>query len=431
MFKSIVRSLMERKVKQYFQKHKPLLVVVTGSVGKTSTKTAIATVLAEKFRVRAHDGNHNMDISVPPALLGVKFPEEVHSISAWLAVLKAMSLRIKEPKDVDVIVQELGTDKPGDVPYFATYLKPDVAVVTAVSDEHMMNFSSLDNVAKEELSVASFSKLTIINRDDIDAHFASYAVTSSIDTYGLGEHAEYRLVVEPASPLDGRAGKLISPEWGELPVNAQLVGDHALKAVAAAACVATKLGLSSKEIAVGISKIRPTKGRMNVLRGLEGSTIIDDTYNASPLAVQAALRTLYAIESPQRIAILGSMNELGAASASLHESVGAMCDSTKLEWVVTIGDEAEKYLAPAAAKQGCQVRSFKTPYQAGGFVHSVLHDGGAVILAKGSQNGVFAEEAVKELLHSTEDEEQLVRQSEYWKKIKEEQFSAFSDEVAE
>lgn len=430
MFKSIVRSVMEHKVKKYFAKHKPLLVVVVGSVGKTSTKTAIATVLAENFRIRAHDGNHNMDISVPPALLGVVFPDEVHSIRAWWEVFRAMSLRIKEPKDVDVIVQELGTDKPGDVPYFAKYLVPDIAVVTAVSDEHMMNFPSLDDVAKEELSVASFSKLTIINQDDIDKRFASYANTTSIDTYGIGEHAEYRLNVEPASPLDGRAGKLISPEWGELPVNAQLVGDHALKAVAAAACVATKLGLSSKEIAVGVSKIRPTKGRMNVLRGLEGSTIIDDTYNSSPLAAEAALKTLYAIEAPQRIAILGSMNELGMTSASSHEAVGKLCDPTKLEWVVTIGDEAGKYLAPAAEKQGCQVRSFKTPYQAGGFVHSVLRNG-AVVLAKGSQNGVFAEEAVKELLHSTEDEEQLVRQSEYWLKVKEEQFSAFSDDVAE
>lgn len=421
---------MERKVKKYFKKHKPVLVVVTGSVGKTSTKNAIATVLSEKLRVRAHNENHNMDISVPPALLGVKFPDEVHSVGAWLAVLKAMKLRIKEPKDVDVIVQELGTDKPGEIPYFSRYLRPDIAVVTAVSDEHMMHFGSLDDVAKEELSVAAYSSLTVINHDDIDARFAPYAATNKIDTYGLGEQAEYRLVLERANPLDGRMGKLITPEWGELPISAQLVGDHALKAVAAAACVATKLGLSSEEIAVGISKIRPAKGRMNVLRGLEGSTIIDDTYNSSPLAVKGALAALYEIETPQRIAVLGSMNELGMTSAASHEEIGNFCDPAKLEWVVTIGEEAGTYLAPAAEKRGCQVRSFKTPYQAGGFVHSILKTG-AVVLVKGSQNGVFAEETVKDLLHSIDDEEQLVRQDEYWMKIKENQFSAFTDTVAE
>jgi len=135
---------------------------------------------------------------------------------------------------------------------------------------------------------------------------------------------------------------------------------------------------------MGVSKIRPSKGRMNLLRGLEGSTIIDDTYNASPLAVAAALQTLYKTDAPQRIAILGSMNELGAISASAHEAVGKLCDPSKLEWVITIGDEAAKYLAPAAEKKGCQVRSFKTPYQAGGFAHSVLREG-SVVLVKGSQ----------------------------------------------
>lgn len=424
MFKTILRSLLERKVKRYFQKHNPTLVVVVGSVGKTSTKTAIATVLSEKLRVRAHDGNHNMDISVPVALLGVEYPEDVRSISQWAAVLKAMELRIKEEKDVDVIVQELGTDKPGEVAHFGTYLRPDIAVVAAVSDEHMEFFGTLDAVAKEELSVAKYSKLTIINRDDVDAHYAKYAETSSIDTYGLGEKAEYRLIVEPANPTDGRIGKLLTPEWGEMPVSLQLVGDHSLKAAAAAACVGAKLGMTSQHVAVGLSKIRPTKGRMQLLQGLEETTIIDDTYNSSPLAVAAALNTLYAIETPQRIAILGSMNELGDTSAQSHEKVGMLCDPAKLEWVVTIGDEAAKYLAPAAANKGCQVRTFKTPYQAGGFVHSVLKPG-AVVLAKGSQNGVFAEEAVKILLHSAEDEERLVRQSEYWLERKEAQFSAF------
>lgn len=430
MFKKIVLALLERKVKKYLKKHKPLLVVVTGSVGKTSTKLAIATVLAEKYRVRTHEGNHNMEVSVPPSLMGIEYPESIHSISAWRTVLQAMDTRIKEPKDVDVIVQEFGSSSPGEVPYYAKYLTPDIAVVTAVSEEHMEYFASVDEVAKEELSVARYSKLTVINDDDIDTKYANYAETTNIDTYGLGEHSEYRLVVQPANPLDGRIGKLVTPEWGELPVSVQVVGDAALKTVAAAACVATKLGLSSEQIAVGISKIRPAKGRMNVLRGMKGSTIIDDTYNSSPLAVKSALETLYAIDVPQRIAVLGSMNEMGQTSPVLHEAVGKQCDPLKLEWVVTIGDDAEKYLAPAATQKGCQVKSFKTPYQAGGFVHGALRPGG-VVLIKGSQNGVFAEEAVKELLHSQEDEAQLVRQSEYWTKVKEDAFDTFVSTVDE
>ncbi len=353
--------------------------------------------------------------------MGVEYPDNPRSIVQWRAVLEAMDSRISSDKDVDVIIQELGTDRPGDIHVFGRYLKPDVAVVTAVSEEHMENFGSLDDVAKEELAIASFSKLTIINRDDINVQFAKYAETHSIDTYGVGEKAEYRLIVEPASPIDGRIGRMVMPEWGEITVTLQLIGTHSLKAAAAAACVGAKLGLTSQQIADGISKLKPVAGRMNVLRGQAGSTIIDDSYNASPLAVSAAIETLYTVDAPQRIAILGSMNELGTMSAQAHEKVGLLCDPSKLEWVITIGEEAAKYLAPAALKKGCQVKTCHSPYEAGGFAHSVLKKG-AVVLVKGSQNGVYSEEAVKVLLHTTEDGEQLVRQSPYWLKKKDDQF---------
>lgn len=430
MFKAIIRSLLQKKVKKYFKRHTIKLIVVTGSVGKTSTKQAIATVLSEGLRVRAHDGNYNTDLSVPVALMGVDYPDNPHSVREWMQVFDAMSIRINEPQDVDVIIQELGTDHPGDVAAFASYLQPDIAVVTAISEEHMEYFKTLDAVAQEELSVLAFSKLAVVNRDDVAGGYAKYASTTNITTYGLDEKAEYRLEVQPASPLDGRIGKLHAPEWGEIPVTVQLVGEHSLKAAAAAACVASRLGMSVQEIAVGISKIRPVKGRMRVFRGVNDSTIIDDTYNASPLAVKAALTTLYTIEAPQRIAVLGSMNELGETSATAHAEIGTFCASDKLEWVVTIGEEARKYLAPAAERQACRVRSFTSPYEAGGFVHSVLQEKG-VVLVKGSQNGVFAEETVKILLHSTEDEEHLVRQSEAWMKKKQDQFSYFKSEAVD
>lgn len=419
--KKIIQRLLEQKTKTYLKKHKPLLVLIAGSVGKTSTKQAIATVLSEKYRVRAHDGNHNTHFSVPTAIMGVEYPNDPRSGKEWRMVLKAMNLRIKGEKDVDVIIQELGTDTPGDIAQFGRYLVPDIAVVTAVSEEHMEFFGTLEEVAKEELSIAKVAKLTVVNRDDVSEDYAKYAETSSIDTYGLGEKAEYRLAVEPASPLDGRIGKLITPEWGETSVTVQLVGEHSLKAAVAAACVGAKLGLTSQQVVMGLSKIKPVPGRMQVLRGLEGSTIIDDTYNSSPLAAEAALKTLIEIEAPQRIAILGSMNELGNTSAQAHEKLGKLCDPGMIEWVVTIGADAQKYLAPAALAKGCQVKSFDSPYLAGGFVHSILKPGAAV-LAKGSQNGVFAEEAVKVLLHSTEDEEKLVRQSGYWLRKKDDQF---------
>lgn len=422
MFKKYIQHRLERLAKKYLLTHQPKLVVVTGSVGKTGTKVAIASVLAEAYRVRLHEGNHNTHMSVPLALMGIKYPENVHSYAEWRAVFKAAKLRIKGPRDTDVIVQELGTDHPGDIIRFSRYLRPDIAVVTAVSDEHMEFFGSLEAVAAEELAVAGFSGLTVVNRDDISSDFAKYANTQSITTYGLGEGAEYQLEVVPANPLEGRTAHLHSPEWEDIPLNTQLIGDHSLKAVAAAAAVGAKLGLTSEQVAIGVSKLKPTPGRMQVLRGLKETVLIDDTYNASPLAVEAALKTLYDVPAKQKIAILGSMNELGSLSAQLHERAGSLCDPSQLEWVVTIGEEAEKYLAPAAKKRGCQVRSFRSPYDAGGFVNGVMQEG-AVVLAKGSQNGVFAEEALKVLLHATEEEKTLVRQTPEWLAKKQAQFS--------
>jgi UDP-N-acetylmuramoyl-tripeptide--D-alanyl-D-alanine ligase len=422
MFRAFIQNWLERSVKKYLQKHQPKLVVITGSVGKTSTKLAIATVLSEHYRVRTHEGNHNTHLSAPLAILGVEFPDNIHSMAAWFNVWRAIGERMREPTDVDVIVQELGTDQPGDVAHFGGYLRPDVAVVTAVSPEHMEFFKTMDAVAQEELSVAGFSELTVVNRDDIDEGYARFASTNTIDTYGLREPAEYRVVLDSSDSLEGRMGRLIAPEWGEVPITLQLVGDQGAKAAAAAVVVGAKLGLTPQQVAVGISKLQPVPGRMQVLRGLDKTTLIDDTYNSSPLAISAAMQVLYATEASQRIVILGSMNELGDASAQAHKQAGELCDSTKLAWVVTIGEEAKKYLAPAASNKGCQVRSFASPYEAGAFVHSVLQPG-TVVLAKGSQNGVFAEEALKVLLHDADDEVRLVRQSPYWMAVKNKQFS--------
>ena len=425
MLKKIVLLLIERKARKYLAIHQPLVVAVTGSVGKTSTKMSIAAVLSQKYRVRVSDTNYNTRFSVPLTLLGVEYPENVHSVKAWRLVLRAMNLRIKQPKDVDIIVQELGTDAPGDVAWFSRYLTPAVAVVTAVSPEHMQFFADMTAVAQEELSVANFSKMLIINRDDIDSQFAQLVQNTNIHTYGLTEPSEYRLTADQTTSVAPRRVYLSGPEWPQLEAQTTLVGDHSLKPVIAAACVGARLGVTPEQIVAGVQSMQPVAGRMQPLEGIENSLIIDDSYNASPLAVEAALRTLYDIESSQRIAVIGSMNELGEYSRKAHELVGSLCDYEKLEWVVTIGEEAEKYLAPAAKQQGCQVRSFRSPYQAGGFVNSVLRPDGAVVLFKGSQNGVFAEEAIKVILKNPTDEEKLVRQSEAWMKKKQEQFNYF------
>ena len=128
----------------------------------------------------------------------------------------------------------------------------------------------------------------------------------------------------------------------------------------------------------------------------------------------------------QKIAVLGSMNELGDTSAAAHEALAKWCDPTQLSYLITVGEEAALYLAPAAKARGCQVFSFKGPLEAGAFVHKILEKGGAVLF-KGSQGNIYLEEAVKMILHSTDDEEKLVRQSPAWMAKKQKFFDTLTN----
>lgn len=425
MFKKYIQKKLEKYVRKYFQKHPEVkLVVVAGSVGKTSTKRAIATLLSQRYRVAMHKGNHNTHLSAPLAILGIEYPENIRKIGAWLSVFRAARRRIKDPTGTDVIIQEIGADRPGDIAQFGTYLKPDVAVITAVTPEHMEFFADMDAVAREEIAAANFSQLAVINRDDIEGRHAEFLTNPNVTTYGTTGVAEYRFEIQDFDIEKGYTGSVITQEFeNPIPTSIKVFGEHSLRPAMGAVAVACKLGLTEAEIAAGLSLIEPVPGRMNVMRGLDDTMVIDDTYNSSPVAAICALQALYSLQVPQRIAILGDMNELGSVSAEEHQKLGNYCDPNLLSWVITIGEEVEKYLAPAAKARGCQVKSFRNAIEAGGFARSVT-ERGAAILVKGSQGNIYAEEAVKLLVLMSEDDE-LVRQSPAWMEFKDKFFSKF------
>ncbi len=426
MFKNYVRKRLEKYVVRYFQAHPDVkLICVAGSVGKTSTKTAIATVLSQQYRVRMHDGNHNTEMSVPLAILGIEYPKNIQNPFAWTKVFRAAKRRIKQPSDADIIVQELGTDKPGDIPAFGRYLQPDVGVITAITPEHMQSFGTIDAVASEELSLGNFSKVVVINRDDIEGRFAQLLNNPNIDTYGTSGAAEYSFVDEDFTIEDGHRGYFTNPEFANnLHATLKVLGEHNVRPVVGAVAAAIRFGMAPEAIIRGVEMIRPVPGRMNMLHGANSSMIIDDTYNSSPAAARMALQTLINLPAPQHIAILGSMNELGSASAAEHEQIGRMCHPDQIDWVITIGEEAAKYLAPAAQANGCVVKSFADAISAGSYIHQFIEPG-AIVLAKGSEGGIFVEEAIKVILHSIDDNEKLVRQTPEWLEAKAQFFSRF------
>jgi UDP-N-acetylmuramoyl-tripeptide--D-alanyl-D-alanine ligase len=386
-FRRFIASLLEHQVRRLIARNHLHVVAVGGSVGKTSTKTFIATVLREKYRVLAHESNYNTEIGLPLSIFDMRVPSSLLNPFAWAwRLARAEGLIRHYP--YDVIVVELGTDHVGEIPHYLTYLHPTIGVITAVTPEHMEGFpGGMDEVAAEELALAAASHTVVANHDDIRPADRHKYLDPHPDHhyYGLTKAAEYRVQVASTDPVGGTRTTITPAGHAPLDLTLNLYGAHSAKAAAAAYAVGDLLGLSREQITAGLAKIHAVAGR--------------------------------------RIALLGSMNELGPSSPQYHEEAGRAAAGVDL--LVTVGQLANTHLGPAAVRAGLdpsRCHAAGSPYAAGEYLRLILGPGD-VLLAKGSQNGVFAEEALKPLLADPADARHLVRQSPHWLKIKAKQFS--------
>lgn len=415
--KACVLAVLAWQLRKLLQRHPVKVVGVVGSYGKTSTKLALATVLAEGLRVNYQAGNYNDIVTVPLIFFGEDLPSLLNPI-AWTRLFLRNQRTIRQDYPYDVVIVELGTDGPGQIAAFERYLQLDIAVVTAIAYEHMEFFADIAAVAQEELAVARYSKQIIVNQDLCAPQYLSHL--QSAMTYGV-QAGDYQ-AVNPTTVDDELAFTINKHGQSLLTANCLNSSLSVLYSASAAAAVGDVLGLNPAIIAAGIQAIQPPAGRMRRFAGVQGSTILDDTYNASPDAVKAALDTVYASDAAHRVVVLGNMNELGSYAPAAHTEIGDYCDPSKLDEVLTLGPDANKYTAEAARQKGCQVKEFDSPYDAGRYLAAKLQPG-TLVLVKGSQNGVFAEETVKTLLANPADATKLVRQSAYWMKLKAQQFT--------
>jgi len=421
LFRSLIARTLEFQARRLIRRHRPKLVAVAGSLGKTSTKFAIAKVLEAKYRVLIYEKeNYNSEISLPLTVFNLPLPP-LYNPLAWLKTLTQIERVIRGSYPYDVVMLELSTDHPGELARFMRYLKPDIGVVTAIAPEHMENFADMAAVFEEEFTLARGSQAALLNLDFDELKSAVHQLGDKpVRTYGTAQ-GDYHWA-DFSRQADGRWQAELQLGKARILVHTQILARQGLGALAAAAAVGDQLGLGVGEIKLQLEAIRPVAGRMNPLPGKRQSLIIDDSYNAAPDSVIAALDTLYDLQSGRKIAILGNMNELGDFSKPAHNQVGARCG--RLDYLVTIGQLARDWIVPAAKRAGLpdkQIRSFASPYQAGQLVASLVHEGDKV-LVKGSQNRVFAEEAAKQLLADPTDAAKLVRQSAGWMQQKRSQF---------
>lgn len=396
--KKLIVWLLTAQAKRFIRKNNPRIIGVAGSIGKTSTTQAIATVLSQSFTIRSTIKSYNTDIGVPCTIFQKPLPDRLGDSIAWIKIFFSNEIQLLKKQDVGVLVLELGTDRPGDLSIFQ-WMSVDICVVTAVADEHMEYFGTLDSVAKEELSVATFSKKLLLNKRMIDGQYLAFVEGRDYEFYDRDDLAAHGLSLE----------------------NLQVIASHSCDAVAAAVKIGATFGMDEQALQTGARAITAQPGRMSKLDGIKGSTLIDDTYNSSPTAVVAALDYFYSVTAPQKIVLLGNMNELGSTSPESHKATGAYCDPRQLSLVVTLGPDANAHTAPAAKAKGCNVQTAETPYEAARIIETAMQPG-AWVLLKGSQNRVFAEETVKKLLADVNDVAKIVRQSPFWKAKKKECF---------
>lgn len=417
-FRHLITKRLEQAVVRLVRANPKLkIVAVGGSVGKTSTKLAVAAVLKQKYRVLVQAGNYNSELGLPLSLFELEVPTRITDVMGWFRLLGAVEHKLRQPYPYDVAVLELGTDHPGDIPNFMAYLQPDIGLVTAITPEHMAFFGTLEAVAEDEFALLEGSQTAILHINDPElAKRQQRLGTKAVRTYGESGHVHW---------VDGD-NLCLGADLGTIKIKPRVVGDHSRLALLAAASVGVQLNVSGIQIAHGLNAVTPVPGRMQPLVGKDGIKLIDDSYNSSPDAVFAALKTLKQTATGRRLAVLGQMNELGDYSREAHTAVGQA--AADLDLLITIGSDANTILGPAAVAAGLakdKWQCFDSPFAAGDWLAGQARRGDT-ILFKGSQNGVFAEEAIKPLLADPADAGKLVRQSQAWLDQKAQQFGVQS-----
>jgi UDP-N-acetylmuramoyl-tripeptide--D-alanyl-D-alanine ligase len=409
-FKKILVVILGHQVRRLRRKHVFKIIGVAGSIGKTSTKLAIAKLLEGIKKIRYQEGNYNEIVSVPLIFFGHSMPS-LWNIFEWIKIIIQNEIQIYSDFPFEMVIIELGTDAPGQILEFRKYLKLDLAVLTAVAPEHMEFFGTIESVAEEEWSVGYFSDKILANRD-LCKITGKGLDNKKITYYGTGIGSEYKIIGEK----DGESTLNFEIfESGKKIVQGKKSGISGAELYSVCAAVATAriFGIQIDKIGKLVNRIKSFSGRMQVLEGVNDFLIIDDSYNASPDAVIMALNTLAEFRDRQRVAILGMMNELGNSSEEEHRKIGKHCTPKNIDLLIVVGEDAKAYTAPEARKNGCNVYEALNALDAGRHVLSNAEKG-AAILGKGSQNKVFVEEALKLLLRDKSDARLLVRQDTDW-----------------
>ena len=306
------------------EKYEIPVVAITGSVGKTSTKDMVASIMQEKYNTLKTQGNYNNHIGVP--------------------------LTIFRLKDEEALTIEMGMNHLGEISTLSKIAKPTVAVITNVGTAHIGNLGSRENILKAKLEILDGMKEKgpiVINNDNDLLHkwYLENKNTYKIITFGIQNESDY--MAENINFKEN--GSTFTLKGTSKQIEVPVGGEHFVQNSLCAIAVGRIFEIPLQKIAEGISNFELTKKRMDI-ENINGITIINDSYNANYDSMKAALDYIGKMQGKRKIAVLGDMLELGEYSKTLHENVGKVVAENKIDILVTVGNEA-KHIAEIAKNE--------------------------------------------------------------------------------
>lgn len=302
--------------KAWRKEFKKTVFAVTGSNGKTTVKEMIASIVSQSQPVMATLGNLNNDIGVPLTLF-----------------------RLNESYDAAVI--EMGANHSGEIEYLTSIALPDIAIVTNIGSAHLEGFGSIENTAKAKSEIfqgLSESGTAVINADD---HFFKdfKAITKKYNVISFGiNNAD--VTCKSESNIEGSLLNVITPK-GNCIIKLKLLGSHNVMNALAAIAASVAADIPLEQIVNGLESLQPVDGRLQIKQGINNSRVIDDTYNANPTSLYAAINVLHNFSGKKFLA-LGDMGELGDNADELHIEAGSYAKNNGVDSLYSFGKLAEK-----------------------------------------------------------------------------------------
>jgi UDP-N-acetylmuramoyl-tripeptide--D-alanyl-D-alanine ligase len=344
------------------------LIGITGSAGKTTTKEAIAHVLASRFKILKSEGNFNNHFGLPLMLLKLE-PEH------------------------DLAVIEMGMSHAGEIRALAKIAQPEIGVVTNVAPVHLEFFDSLAGIARAKYELIESLPATgtaVLNADDEYVSQFGRDYKGKVITYGTQLTAEVRAENVVSQGAEGSEFDVVSPcgrHYARLP----LVGEHNILNALAAVAVACSRGMSFLDAIGALATLKPADKRGQVLQ-LGNITVINDCYNSNPKALNAMVDALAAMKAKRRIVVAGEMLELGPAGAQMHRDAGQHVADQKIKMLIGVRGLA-KAMVEGAKNAGGKAEFMDTPEEAGDWLARETRDGDVVLLK--ASRGVKLEKALE------------------------------------